>query len=236
MLRSLRSRVIGGMAVLIVLVFAIALLGVNSISSLDESVDRELSLLLESNDLSNGLIASLGSEVRSAEQYLLLRSNPVKQRFIEDGDSAYVYQRRFRTLNALTTSDRYIVNKIASNQAAIEVAYATAHALADLGRNDEARRQAELARAPADTLLGDVRALVLAQNNRSIARANDLRRNAGHRRSVLWLLFIASLSAGIGISVFTVRMVDRPLRRLIGAADRFGAGRPAPSAAGQDAH
>ena len=59
------------MAVLILLVFAIALLGVNSISSLDESVDRELAVLLESTDLSNGLIASLGSEIRSAEQYLL---------------------------------------------------------------------------------------------------------------------------------------------------------------------
>ena len=224
MLRSLRSRVMGGMAVLILLVFAIALLGVNSISSLDDSVDRELSQLLESNDLSNGLIASLGSEVRSAEQYLLLRSNALKRRFIDDGDSAYVYQRRFRTLNALTTSDRYIVNKIAANQAQIEVAYATAHALADLGRIDEARRQAAFARAPADTLLGDVRALVLAQNNRSMARANELRREAGDRRSALWLLFLVSLTAGIGISVFTVRMVDRPLRRLIGAADRFGAG------------
>jgi methyl-accepting chemotaxis protein len=224
MLRSLRSRVIGGMAVLILLVFAIALLGVNSISSLDRSVDRELSLLLESNDLSNGLIASLGSEVRSAEQYLLLRSNPLKRRFLDEGDSAYTYQRRYRTLNALTTSDRYIVNKIASNQAEIEVAYATAHAFADLGRADEARRQAERARAPADTLLGDVRALVLAQNNRSMARANELRRQAGDRRSALWLLFLVSLTAGIGISVFTVRMVDRPLHRLISAVDRFGAG------------
>jgi hypothetical protein len=137
-LRSLRSRVIGGMTFLIGLVFAIALLGVNSISSLDESVDRELAVLLESTDLSNGLIASLGSEIRSAEQYLLLRSPDLKQRFTEDGDSAYAYQRRFRTLAALTTSDRYIVNKIAANQAAIEVAYATAHALADLGRADEA--------------------------------------------------------------------------------------------------
>ena len=62
------------MAFLILLVFAIALLGVNSISSLDESVDRELAVLLESTDLSNGLITSLGSEIRSAEQYLLLRS------------------------------------------------------------------------------------------------------------------------------------------------------------------
>ena len=68
MLRSLRSRVIAGMTVLIVLVFAIALLGVNSISSLDKSVDRELSLLLESTDLSNGLdrLARFRSPLRRA--------------------------------------------------------------------------------------------------------------------------------------------------------------------------
>ena len=41
MLRSLRNRVIAGMTVLIILVFAIAMLGVNSIDSLDRSVDRE---------------------------------------------------------------------------------------------------------------------------------------------------------------------------------------------------
>jgi methyl-accepting chemotaxis protein len=218
MLRSLRSRVVIGMVLLITLVFAIALLGVRSIRSLGKSVDRELSLLLETTDLSNGLVASLSSEVRAAEQYLARPSDEIRRRFVDDGDSAYAYQRRYRTLNALTTSDRYIVNKIAANQAELEVAYATAHALADLGRLDEARRQADKARAPADTLLSDVRALTLAQNNRSLARAND------RRRSVLWVLFLASLVIGIGTAVVTVRMVDRPLRRLIAAADRFGAG------------
>ena len=38
-------------------------------------------------------------------------------------------------LGSLTTADRYIVNKIADNQAQIEVAYAMAHALTDLGRH-----------------------------------------------------------------------------------------------------
>jgi methyl-accepting chemotaxis protein len=214
----------GGMALLLALVAAIALLGVSSISSLDRSVDQELSLLLESTDLSNGLIASLSEEVRSAEQYLLRPSNMVRQRFIDEGDSAYVYQRRYRTLRALTTSDRYIVNKIASNQAQLEVSYALAHALEDLGRSGEARREAERARAPADTLLGDVRALALAQTNRSLVRAGALRREAKERRSLLWLLFFVSLALGIGTAVQTVRWVDVPLRRLIGAADRFGAG------------
>jgi methyl-accepting chemotaxis protein len=224
MLRSLRSRVVLGMVLLITLVFTIALLGVRSIQSLGKSVDRELSLLLETTDLSNGLVASLSSEVRAAEQYLARPSEEIRRRFVDDGDSAYAYQRRYRTLNALTTSDRYIVNKIAANQAELEVAYATAHALADLGRSDEARRQADKARAPADTLLGDVRALTLAQNNRSLARANELRENADRRRSVLWVLFFVSLGIGMGTSVVTVRMVDRPLRRLIAAADQFGAG------------
>src|SRR4030042_1350736 len=65
---------------------------------------------------------------------------------------------RARTVNALTPADRYIVNKIAANQAQIEVAYATAHALADLGRADEARRQAGRGRGPGGTLRGGGRA------------------------------------------------------------------------------
>ncbi|HEX6435025.1 MAG TPA: HAMP domain-containing methyl-accepting chemotaxis protein [Gemmatimonadales bacterium] len=222
--RSLRSRVIGGMALLLALVFGIALLGVNSIRSLDQTVDQELTLLLESTDLSNGLIASLSAEVRAAEQYLMVPSDKARRRFLEEGDSAYTYQRRYRTLRALTTSDRYIVNKIAGNQAELEVGYAMAHALADLGRVEEARRHAEGARAPSDTLLGDVRALALAQTNRSLVRATDIRRDAQQRRSLLWLLLFVSLALGAGTSIQTVRWVDLPLRRLVGAADRFGAG------------
>jgi methyl-accepting chemotaxis protein len=224
MLKSLRSRVLIGMVILIALVFAIALIGVNSIRALDRSVDQELSLVLESTDLSNGLVASLSSEVRSAEQYVVRPSAVFRRRFMDDGDSAYVYQRRYRTLTALTTSDRYIVNKIAANQAGLEVAYATAHALADLGKPEQARHIADSARAPSDTLLGDVRALALAQNNRSMARAEELRQDSARRRSLLWILFFASLGLGIGTSLWTVRSVDTPLQRLVAAADRFGAG------------
>ncbi len=143
---------------------------------------------------------------------------------IEEGDSAYAFQRRYRGLKSLTTSDRYIVNQIADNQAKIEVAYAMAHALTDLNRVDEARRYADLARSPSDTLLGDVRALSLAQTSRSMARAGDLRRQAAHRRQMVWLLFLVSLLTGTAIVYWTVRTVDRPLTLLVSAAERFGAG------------
>ena len=224
LMRSLRSRVIAGMVLLIALVFVIALLGVNSIRSLGRSVDSELALLLESTDLGNGLVSAVASEIRSAEQYLVRPSDRLRLLGLEEGDSAYAIQRRYRTLGSLTTADRYIVNKIADNQAQIEVAYATAHALNDLGRTDEARRQADLARAPSDTLLGDVRALSLAQTNRSMARASDLQRQADQRRQTLWILFFVSFVIAVWIAFWTVRMVDRPLTMLVGAAERFGAG------------
>ena len=83
---------------------------------------------------------------------------------------------------------------------------------------------ADLARGPSDTLLGDVRALGLAQTTRASARADDLHRQAANRRNVLWGLFLASLLVGAVTSFGTVRSVDRPLSRLIGAAEQFGAG------------
>jgi methyl-accepting chemotaxis protein len=212
------------MVLLIGLVFVIALLGVNAIRALDQSVEREMTLLMETTDLGNGLISSVAAEIRSAEQYLVRPEEALRLKVLEQGDSAYAYQRRYRGLAALTTADRYIVNQIADNQAQIEVAYAMAHALTDLGRLEDARRYAELARSPSDTLLGDVRALSLAHTSRSMARAADLGRQADRRRHTLWLLFLASLVVGISIVLWTVRMVDRPLTQLIGAAERFGGG------------
>jgi methyl-accepting chemotaxis protein len=224
MMRSLRSRVVGGMALLVGLVFVIALLGVNSIRALDQSVGRELSLLIESTDLGSGLVSSVAAEIRSAEQYLVRPGNGLRLQVLEEGDSAYALQRRYRGLKSLTTSDRYVVNEIADHQARVEVAYAMAHALTDLKRPDEARRYAELARFPSDTLLSDVRGLSLAQTSRSMASAADLGRQADHRRQMLWLLFFVSLVTGILIVFWTVRMVDRPLTQLVGAVERFGAG------------
>jgi methyl-accepting chemotaxis protein len=224
MMQSLRSRVVGGMALLIGLVFVIALLGVNSIRALDQSVERELTLLMESTDLGSGLISSVATEVRSAEQYLVRPRQQLRTQVLEQGDSAYAFQRRYRGLASLTTADRYIVNQVADNQAKIEVAYAMAHALTDLGRPDEARYYAELARSPSDTLLRDVRALSLAQTSRSMGRAADLGRQADQRRQMLWLLFFISLVIGGSIVFWTVRMVDRPLSQLVGAVERFGGG------------
>ena len=224
MLNSLRSRLIAGMALLIALVFALAVLAVTSLQQLDRAVAEEMSLSLAGMNVGTGLVASVTSEMRAADQYFAHPSAALQQDFVNNGDSAYLFQRRYRELASLATADRLTLNRIAVGQAQIEVNYSLAHALADLGRNDDARRRADLTRAPSDTLVHDVRALAASQTSRALARGAALERDAARRRVALWLLFLTALVLGIGTSLVTVRSVDLPLRRLIGAADRFGAG------------
>jgi methyl-accepting chemotaxis protein len=223
-LRSLKSRIIATMALLVALVLVIAILGVTAINSLDRSASRELALVVAGSDLSNALVGTTASEMRAAEQYLVRPDPTLLDEFIAGSDSAYVIQARYRDLGDLTTTDRVRLNSIASAQAAIEVAYATAHALTDLGRPEEALRFAAQARGPADSLVAEVRALTEAQGVRARERAAALRSEAARRRNWLGLLFFTVLGIGVLASTLAVRAVDQPLSRLVAAADRFGAG------------
>ncbi len=224
MLDSLRKRLWAGMGVLIALVFILFWLSVKTIRSLDRSVDQEVGLLLQTTALGNGLVSAVTSEIRAAEQYLDQPSPGVRTDFLRAGDSAYAYQRRYRELGSLTTSDRYIINRIGGTQARLEVAYAQAHALTDLGRHDDAHKIASQTRPAADTLIADVQALTAAQSNRSQVRARALQTESEQRRALLWLVFFLSVSAAVVIAWVTDRWISVPLRRLVGAADRFGSG------------
>jgi methyl-accepting chemotaxis protein len=224
LLGSIERRLLIGMGVLGAVVSLLALLALYTVRDLDRSIDQELGLLLSTASLSNGLVASVASEIRAAEHYLAQPSAAARSEFLRAGDSAYAYQRRYRDLVSLTTSDRYIVNRIGEIQARLEVAYAQAHALTDLGRREEARALAARTAPAADTLVADVQALTLAQTNRSSTRAGELREAAAERRNLMWLVFVIAVAIAFVVAYTTQRAIKLPLLRLIGAADRFGAG------------
>jgi methyl-accepting chemotaxis protein len=224
MLRSLQSRVVAGMAVLLGLTLVLAWVGVRSITALDRAIEQQVAASLYANTLSNGLVSAMASEIRAAEQYLV---SPVVERraeFLANSDSSHAFQRRYRELGNLATADRYIVNKIADQQARVEVSYALAHAYTDIGETGRARAMAAAAQGPADTLLADVRALSVAQTQRAIDRAAALRRDADKQRRALWAVAALVGLVGVGTGSVVVRGVKRPLSRLIAAADRFGSG------------
>ena len=115
----------------------------------------------------------------------------------------------------------------------MEVAYAEAHALRDLGQQDLALNKAGEARAPAESLIGDVRALTSRQQQRVAVRIQALRQRARQREALVWLLFASAIVLGAGTAFVTVRSIDGPLQQLIDAARRFGEGDLRPTELGE---
>ena len=171
------------MILLLTLVLFIGWVSLDAIRSQASTADRELRILAEESDVGSELVASVINEIRSAQQYLLTPSPELRSEFNSSGDSAYAAQRRFGDLTSLTDDDRVTLNRIADRQAEIEVAYSTAHALADIGRPDAALAQARAAHEPADSLIAMVRALTNGQARLALQRADVMRQRSRHRSS-----------------------------------------------------
>jgi methyl-accepting chemotaxis protein len=222
--KGLTNRISIAMFALLALVVIVGWISFSSIRSTGRSSNEELNNLARETDVGSALVASVIGEIRAAQQYLLTPSEDLKAEFIASGDSAYAAQRRFRDLRSLTNDERVTLNRIASKQAEIEVAYALAHALADVGRPDAALAQARAANTPADSLVSMVRTLTSSQATQAMSRAEGLRRRASRTEVVLGVIVFAIILGGLATIYYTRQSVNVPLRRLVGAAERFGAG------------
>ena len=223
-LPGLTQRITFAMLLLLILVVFIGWLSVTSIRSQGENTDLELRALAEQGEVGSELVASVINEIRAAQQYLLTPSLELKNDFISSGDSAYTAQRRFGDLGSLTDDDRVTLNRIAERQAEIEVAYSVAHALADIGRPDAALAQARVALEPADSLIALVRALNSGQARLAVQRADDVRQRSHRTELILIGVIVLIMVAGASTILYTRSSVNVPLRRLVAAAERFGAG------------
>jgi methyl-accepting chemotaxis protein len=223
-LNSVSVRLAGGMGALVVLALVLAGIGYFTLRKTRIQASTELDRIVVSNELGSGLVGAVLQEIRSAEQYLVEPGDRLRREFRQNGDSAYAFQARFRKLSGLTQEERYAINQLADEQAAVEVQYAIAHALADLGRGSDARAMADRARGPADGLTRDVRNLTSTLSQRALQSTDALQREARTRETWLVIGGVLVVLFGIAVAVLTLRSVRTPLRRLGSAADRFGEG------------
>ncbi len=223
-IKSVAVRIGAGMALLLLLVVALAVLALNTIGRIDQLVARQLAAMIEGANVGTGLVSAMNSEIRAAELYLQVPSDSLRDAFVTHGDEAYAFQRRYRDLRTLGTDDRVILNRIAEDQAQLEVAYARAFAYRDLGRDAEARSAAAAARAPAAALIQNVRNLSNSQSAAALQQQARLQQQADSRRAILVALAVAAALIGGITMVVVLRSINRPLERLIGAARRFGSG------------
>jgi len=224
MLQSLRNRVLAGMGLLLLLVCVLAALAASTIGSLDAMLSRQLATLLEVGNVGTGLVSAVNAQIRVAETYMLQPADSLRLAFVEQGDNGYRFINRYRELSTLSTGDRGTLNRVADQQARLEVAFSRAFALVDLGRLEEARAAADVARRPAIALVQDLQRLNRSQQSIAQQAQQRLRDASASRRTLLWVLVAAVIAIGLGTAYAVVRAIDAPLRRMVAAADRFGAG------------
>src|SRR5260370_1133117 len=132
--------------------------------------------------------------------------------------------RRRGAVRGRTAADRLTVNRLKQLHATIQTEYAVAHALKDLGRDQEAVAHAAAVRPQAAQLTRLVRDLSRRQAQKAARAAERLTLDAGERERNLWVLVAALVVAGAFLSRYTLQSVHTPLGRLVTAAERLGAG------------
>jgi methyl-accepting chemotaxis protein len=221
---SIRGRIIiagiaiaGGLA-------TIGFIGVDALTTIDQTVSHQLDVLQRVSGLSGGLGASVADEIRHAEQYLNGRDSTDAVQFRQAADAATQFQRQLAALGDLDPAEQRAATRIATLQARVEVAYHYAHALADLGRFAEAQTATAAARAPAEELVAEARTISAAQALRARSTATRLGAAAHRRLSIVLIVLAVTLVVGGVVGGTLYRSVDRPVRQLLRVAASFGHG------------
>jgi methyl-accepting chemotaxis protein len=232
-LNTVRVRILLGLGGLALGLVLTAAAGTTALGVIKGQVSAEMSRIRSTTGVSTSLLTMVFTELRAAEQYLVSPDPATRREFQDAADSAFQFQLRLGQLGELSIEDRLVVNRIKLLESSIQVDYALAHALRDLGRVGEAQAHSTAIHASVNDLVQLVRSLSARQSEKAAQAAERLTLLARRRGVFLWRVLGVFLVLGAVASVLTLRSVEGPLSRLLIAAERFGAGdlRPVTSGA-----
>jgi methyl-accepting chemotaxis protein len=223
-LDTLRARLLLGFGGVVVGLVVAAAIGVAALRTMRQAVATELQNLQTASQMGSGLVTTIFDEIRAAEQYLSAPSAEARTQFQDAADEGFRYERGLEQVPGRSIEDQLTVNRIKSLQALIQVDYALAHALKDLGRDRAAQGQTTAGRELSQELTRLVRDLSTRQAQRAGQAAERLASLAGRRQLFLWVILAVTVIGAVLIAWFTLQSVEGPLGRLVTAAERFGGG------------
>ncbi len=221
---TIRSRLLVGLAVLMAGLLGTVALGAATLRLMQQAVATELAALQASSEVGSGLVTSVFEEIRAAQQYLTAPGAEAWAQFDAAAEHTVQYERRLEALGDLTVEDRLTVNRLKQLHATIEVEYAIARALKDLGRDREAVARTVAVRPQADELTRLARSLSSHQALKASQAADRLAATSKRRERTMWFILSMIAAGAVLLSRWTLQAVQEPLERLVTAAERFGSG------------
>jgi methyl-accepting chemotaxis protein len=221
---TIRGRLWLGFGVLVALLVLAGIVARSSFSGLTDNITSSLVEVQSEAQLAGALAANVSKTIDAGSRYLENRDTAAQSAFRKYGWSAHDIQRQMNARPNQGALEVAIVASIDNKLSSLEVSYALAHRLSDLGRVADAQRVDDRAHGAIDDLLTDIERLgsVKAQKVMSarLLLAAESRRRAA---SVIAIITVALLIGAIVVS-YTVRRIGEPLDLLVRHARRLSDG------------
>ena len=223
-LGSLKRRLLAGFGLLVVLFGAAGLAARAAVGRLSDVIGETLASVQADAQLSGRLSAAVSLELAAAERYVVSPDSATSEEFMRGGEAAHRAQRDMTFNPSQTREEMSLIAAIDQRLSTVEVRYARAHRLTDLGRGAQAALEASRARTAGTELLRDVQAFNALKTRSVDAASRSLRRDA--ERRTLWVLIIMGVAAALGLIVVVTTMswIARPMRRLAAQARALSSG------------
>ena len=213
--QTIRQVLAAGFSLLVVLLLTAGILGWISLSRMATEVESALGEAQydakQASDFSNAITA----EIQAANTYLSDQDLKSEAEFRRLGVEAHRLHRNFGARQAQLTDQIARTVAIDTTLARVETAFALAHRLTDLGRLDEARTEAEHARAMVTPLLEQVSGLERSRAGQLALMARNLNSKSLARSRILLSVIAVATMLAIMIMLRTGNAVGRPLRLLM---------------------
>lgn len=221
---TIRARLALGFGLTVIVLFAAGVVAVRSLGSVQENARRYVgqvagtgNRLFLTHDATLRLVALAQAELMGTERL---------QAAAMDSLTAVADSLRWLlvTQSGLGTEERTRLERMGAYQGRIEVRLAVARAYRDLGRLDDAFRQAGFATRALDSLLAHAAAINQGQEERAAAALTRIDRAVTLRRLVVWVLLIGGAAFAVWFSHLTWQRITEPVDRLVEAARTLGRG------------
>ncbi len=221
---TIRGRLWLGFSFVVALLVLAGILARASLAGMSQTISTSLTEVQAEAELAARLSAGVAKTIEAGGRYLDSRDSATQGAFRRNGWSAHEVQRQMNERPNQSAIEVSTVASIDTKLSSMEVKYALAHRLADLGRVDAARQTAAGARADIDDLLNNIDRLGSLKANKVAAAKDQL--GAETQRRTVYLISLIGLALVLAMLVvtFTVRRIGEPLDVLVQHARRLSEG------------
>ena len=221
MIDTIRGRQTAAFTILLLGLLAAGLLGSCSLEKLANEFDAGMQQVRDMSATTTKLQRGVLEIIFAGEGYLATGDPEAKRKFTQLAGSTQDEAERYREMQGMSAEEAQLVEHLVNSLTELEVEFARAHALYDIGRLTEAHAVADSAHPLAAQVMTDVAALSERQNRVVASYSEDLKIRAWWRSNYVFFIVLVGLMLGMALAYVTLRSIERPLARLLSAADRL---------------